>query len=97
MNELPPPSNTRQMGKQAAEKVRLGGYDSATVYLSLAPLFHVAGLNSSVAVTMAGGTHVFVQPPGGPRGKQRTLGLGWWWVSLADCGIAFFTHTCMFK
>ncbi len=56
--------------KQALEKVGLGQYDASTVYLSLAPLFHIAGLNSSIAVTLAGGTHVFLQPPGGPRGKE---------------------------
>lgn len=64
MNKTPHTHNA-----QAAEKVRLGGYDSSTVYLSLTPLFHVAGLNSSVAMTMAGGTHVFLQPPGWPRGE----------------------------
>ncbi len=50
---------------QAREKVKLGNYAPTTVYLSLAPLFHVAGLNSSIAVTLAGGTHVFVPPHGG--------------------------------
>lgn len=64
---LPTPTTMPHM-QQAQEKVERGKYDTATVYLSLAPLFHVAGLNSSIAVTLAGGKHVFLQPPGGPRG-----------------------------
>jgi acyl-CoA synthetase (AMP-forming)/AMP-acid ligase II len=53
---------------QALEKVNLGHYTRNTTYLSLAPLFHVAGLNSSIAVTLAGGTHVFLHKPEGARG-----------------------------
>lgn len=64
-------NGTYRPHQQAQEKVELGQYDAATVYLSLAPLFHVAGLNSSIAVTLAGGTHVFLQPPGGPRGAYN--------------------------
>lgn len=36
------------------------GYSDSTVYLSLAPLFHIGGLSSTLAVTLAGGTHVFL-------------------------------------
>lgn len=45
---------------QACEKCRVVGYSDRTVYLSLAPLFHIGGLSSTLAVTMAGGTHVFL-------------------------------------
>lgn len=78
-----PTNRTYRPHQQAQEKVELGQYDAATVYLSLAPLFHVAGLNSSIAVTLAGGTHVFLQAPGGPRGALSCTdcGVGWWWVA----------------
>ena len=36
------------------------GYDSSTKYLNAVPLFHVGGLSSALAITMAGGTHIFL-------------------------------------
>lgn len=78
-------NKTPLQNKQAQEKVELGRYDASTTYLSLAPLFHVAGLNSSIAVTLAGGTHVFLQPPGGPRGA---------WSRPSLCEYGWFTVAC---
>ena len=42
------------------------GYGVSTVYVSLAPLFHIAGLSSSVSVTLSGGAHVFVDRTSDP-------------------------------
>lgn len=36
------------------------GYTCATTFLSVVPFFHVGGISSSLAVTMAAGCHVFV-------------------------------------
>jgi acyl-CoA synthetase (AMP-forming)/AMP-acid ligase II len=49
---------------QADEKLRVVGYGPSSVYLSLAPLFHIAGLNSTLAVTLGGGAHVFLERGG---------------------------------
>lgn len=45
---------------QAQEKCATVGYNQLTVYLNAAPMFHVGGLNSALAVMMAGGTHIFL-------------------------------------
>ena len=45
---------------QAMAKIRVVGYNANDVYLHAAPLFHIGGLSSAVAVLMAGGTHIFM-------------------------------------
>ncbi|DBA93732.1 TPA: hypothetical protein ACH3X3_013799 [Trebouxia sp. C0006] len=45
---------------QAMAKIRVVGYNASDVYLHAAPLFHIGGLSSAVAVLMAGGTHLFM-------------------------------------
>ena len=45
---------------QAMAKLMVVGYSSHDIYLHAAPLFHIGGLSSAIAVLMAGGTHVFV-------------------------------------
>mmetsp|Transcript_4849 Transcript_4849/g.6396 ORF Transcript_4849/g.6396 Transcript_4849/m.6396 type:complete len:561 (-) Transcript_4849:132-1814(-) len=45
---------------QAQEKCGRCGYNTDTRYLNVAPMFHVGGLSSAIAVTMAGGTHIFM-------------------------------------
>ena len=45
---------------QAMAKIRVVGYNANDVYLHAAPLFHIGGLSSAVAVLMAGGTHLFM-------------------------------------
>ncbi len=45
---------------QAMAKTRVVGYNANDVYLHAAPLFHIGGLSSAVAVLMAGGTHLFM-------------------------------------
>lgn len=45
---------------QAICKCLHAGYTCTTTFLSVVPLFHVGGISSSLAVTMAGGCHVFV-------------------------------------
>ncbi|CAM9690703.1 unnamed protein product, partial [Phaeothamnion confervicola] len=45
---------------QAVAKRDILNYGPKTRMLSIAPLFHVGGLSSSVAVTLAGGCHVFL-------------------------------------
>eukprot|EP00891_Asterochloris_glomerata_P001619 jgi/Astpho2/1619/fgenesh1_pm.00028_%23_11_t len=44
---------------QAAAKLLVVGYNSDDVYLHTAPLFHIGGLSSAVAMLMAGGRHIF--------------------------------------
>ena len=44
---------------QAAAKLLAVGYSSDDVYLHTAPLFHIGGLSSAVAMLMAGGRHIF--------------------------------------
>ena len=44
---------------QAAAKLLVVGYSSNDVYLHTAPLFHIGGLSSAVAMLMAGGRHIF--------------------------------------
>jgi len=45
---------------QALAKMTVVGYNADDCYLHAAPLFHIGGLSSAVAVLMAGGTHVFM-------------------------------------
>lgn len=45
---------------QALAKLMVVGYKSHDMYLHAAPLFHIGGLSSAIAVLMAGGTHVFM-------------------------------------
>ena len=45
---------------QAMTKIMLVGYSANDCYLHAAPLFHIGGLSSAVAVLMAGGTHLFM-------------------------------------
>lgn len=45
---------------QAMAKIRVVGYNVNDVYLHAAPLFHIGGLSSAVAILMAGGTHLFM-------------------------------------
>ena len=44
---------------QAAAKLLVVGYNCNDVYLHTAPLFHIGGLSSAVAMLMAGGRHIF--------------------------------------
>ena len=50
-------SHTNQV-VQALEKVVQVRYSASTRYLNAVPLFHVGGISSAVAVTMAGGMHI---------------------------------------
>eukprot|EP00903_Cladosiphon_okamuranus_P019615 g18039.t1 len=45
---------------QAIAKCAHVGYTSSTTYLNVLPFFHVGGISSAIAVTLAGGCHVFV-------------------------------------
>ena len=45
---------------QALAKLLVVGYKSTDVYLHCAPLFHVGGLSSALAMLMVGAQHVFV-------------------------------------
>ncbi|CAN0236087.1 unnamed protein product [Scytosiphon promiscuus] len=45
---------------QASAKCIHVGYTSSTTYLNILPFFHVGGISSALAVTSAGGCHVFV-------------------------------------
>lgn len=45
---------------QAMAKLMVIGYNHHDVYMHAAPLFHIGGLSSAIAVLMAGGTHVFM-------------------------------------
>lgn len=45
---------------QAMAKLMVVGYKPHDMYLHAAPLFHIGGLSSAIAVLMAGGTHVFM-------------------------------------
>lgn len=45
---------------QAAAKIQVIGYHAGDSYLHTAPLFHIGGLSSAMAVLKAGGTHVFM-------------------------------------
>ncbi|KAL3157069.1 hypothetical protein ABBQ38_001316 [Trebouxia sp. C0009 RCD-2024] len=45
---------------QAIAKLMVVGYNSHDVYMHAAPLFHIGGLSSAIALLMAGGTHVFM-------------------------------------
>lgn len=47
---------------QAHAKLQHVGFDSSTVYLHLAPHFHLGGASSALAVALAGGVHVFMKP-----------------------------------
>ena len=45
---------------QAMAKLMVVGYNPHDIYLHAAPLFHIGGLSSAMAVLMARGTHVFM-------------------------------------
>jgi len=45
---------------QAIEKINQVEYSEETRYLNAVPMFHVGGISSAIAVTMVGGTHVFL-------------------------------------
>ena len=45
---------------QALAKINIVGYNASDIYLHAAPLFHIGGLSSALAVLLAGGTHVFM-------------------------------------
>ena len=45
---------------QAMAKVLTVGYNASDIYLHAAPLFHIGGLSSAIAVLMVGGMHVFM-------------------------------------
>lgn len=47
---------------QARAKLRHVRYSAATRYLHLAPLYHLGGASSAVAVALAAGTHVLLGP-----------------------------------
>lgn len=53
----------RALVMQAMTKVDVVGYSKDTVYLHLAPLYHVGGISSMLAVMFVGGVHVI--PEGG--------------------------------
>ena len=36
------------------------GYHAGDIYLHLAPLFHIGGISSALAVLLSGGSHVFL-------------------------------------
>jgi acyl-activating enzyme 14 len=42
------------------------GYAASDTYLHLAPLFHIGGISSALAVLLAGGAHVFLPRWEGP-------------------------------
>lgn len=46
---------------QALQKNAVVGYSAEDIYLHAAPLFHIGGLSSALAVLLAGGTHIFMQ------------------------------------
>jgi acyl-CoA synthetase (AMP-forming)/AMP-acid ligase II len=46
---------------QARAKLAHVGYDDRTRYLHLAPLFHLGGASSAIAVALAGGVHVIAR------------------------------------
>ena len=48
---------------QCYQKVACCGYRESDVYLHMAPLFHVGGLVSALAMTTAGARHVFMPSP----------------------------------
>eukprot|EP00775_Hariotina_reticulata_P003283 gene3283-3560_t len=50
------------MHQSLCKLVRVG-YCSSDVYLHLAPLFHIGGLSSALAVLLAGGQHVMMPSP----------------------------------
>ena len=52
---------------QAVAKVRVVGYNANDCYLHAAPLFHIGGLSSAVAILMVGGTHIFMGRFSAPR------------------------------
>lgn len=45
---------------QSAAKIEVIGYHRQDCYLHTAPLFHIGGMSSAMAVLKAGGTHVFM-------------------------------------
>ena len=45
---------------QSAAKIQVVGYHAQDRYLHAAPLFHIGGLSSAMAVMKAGGTHIFM-------------------------------------
>ena len=45
---------------QSAAKIEVIGYHRQDCYLHTAPLFHIGGISSAMAVLKAGGTHVFM-------------------------------------
>ncbi|CAM9348481.1 unnamed protein product [Chrysoparadoxa australica] len=45
---------------QALGKIAHVGYSSSSVFLNVVPLFHVGGISSTLAITMAGGRHLFL-------------------------------------
>ena len=51
----------RNLVVNAANVIPAFGYDAATVYLHAGPMFHLADGASTLAVTITGGVHVFVQ------------------------------------
>lgn len=55
-----PPFVPRPQIFQAVAKCAHLGYTSSTTYLNVLPFFHVGGISSALAVTLAGGCHVFV-------------------------------------
>lgn len=55
-----PPFVPRRQIFQAVAKCAHLGYTSSTTYLNVLPFFHVGGISSALAVTLAGGCHVFV-------------------------------------
>ena len=46
---------------QSQAKLRVVGYNAQDCYLHAAPLFHIGGLSSAMAVLLAGGKHVFME------------------------------------
>ncbi|CAM9164204.1 unnamed protein product [Discosporangium mesarthrocarpum] len=58
---------------QAMSKCLNVGYTSRTAFLNVVPLYHVGGINSALAVTMAMGCHVFLPRFSSPSAAAAML------------------------
>lgn len=45
---------------QSLAKLAMVGYNHQDIYLHMAPLFHIGGISSALAVVMGGASHVFM-------------------------------------
>lgn len=55
-------------------KLKCCGYNASDVYIHLAPLFHVGGLCSALAMMHAGARHVFLQDEGSGFSPRHVVG-----------------------